>query len=290
MKQLIFMFFIGLAPFTGFANTYEETHYIHFELNSERIALWTEMTFKESVLSAISVMEETNEALGLNNYDPPVKQIIAIPIAMGALAATFGLTKAAQRPLQKLPDGEQLEIFNRKHGRLTEEISKFDDTLDFYQEKVKSHPLDWSDFSNEIETLSKEELQIKKDALAKQINDLENSLETKHTMPKIIKQINELKAQIEYIDLHEAKLNYSGKITQAETDLKTLIKEQKPGFVYRLHYLARQMGMGAIFTAAIGAHSFIAMDVLYITLDDDEVLEIKERYSKDIKNIKQLLL
>ena len=91
MKSLIIILSISLMPFTALADSADS-----FEEKSS--ALWKELAYKESVLSAISVIEKTNEALGTinDNNNPEAAQLIVPLIVQGGLAATVGLTLFAE--------------------------------------------------------------------------------------------------------------------------------------------------------------------------------------------------
>ena len=107
MKSLIIILSISLMPFAALADSL-----------SEDSTLWAELFFKESVLSAISSIETTNEKLGLGpSYTPPPKNLsftdIAIPLAAGSFGVAVSIIIAADRPFGFLLSEYEWQILDK---------------------------------------------------------------------------------------------------------------------------------------------------------------------------------
>ena len=312
MKSFIIILSISLMPFAALAEENSswaarssEPMLKSSEPDGFTSALWAELAFKSSILSAISVMESTNKAIGgFVGADIEQELAFAVPIVVGSLALTsLAATTVKMNYLPQSLNAEELKIVNK----YKQDYEWFNKPVDYannmrksYLDAIRAHPLRGSDFVYEINALDKSELAKRNGVFLREIDDKDKRLkqaknkysESSPVVSEAQKELNQLKAQRGYIILRNGLLEHERNFKSATARLNEFMKSESTAAALDLQnrFLLRRVGLGGILLAGTIAYTFIIGDAVYIALSDEQASHIKEQYSEDIKNLKRVLL
>lgn len=274
--------------------------------------LWAELAFKHSTLLAIDALEKTNKALGLSNIDDPNKRkILTIRTALGAGILVYASKKAGDLAIKAVtPNDEKIKAYKnivskisnikKEQVRLNKEKNKIKLLI---EETRKKHQLLAKVHNKYNSTIKNKNLEIKKhtrnvqSSLGKVIEKhLRKETEKQKAFrekvkEKIIKIVKESEILKEATNINEQLLADANNRLKKETaKLTQLFKLNRPSLAYRIGRLARVAGLTAISLAGIGAYAFIATDVIYILIENDEQMQtIKQNFTEDVGQIAQYL-
>ena len=99
-----------------------------FQENSDEYALWAEMAFKHTLVSAIKTVKKTNTAVGIHHLDENQKKLVALPLSAGALAAVALASNSAYNAINSTSPKTVSQLANTYVGQYAKTVSSLNAT------------------------------------------------------------------------------------------------------------------------------------------------------------------
>ena len=94
--------------------------------NSDEYALWAEMAFKHTLVSAIKAFEKTNTAVGINHLNENQKKLVVLPLSAGALAAVAFASNSAYNAINSKSPKTVSQLANTYVNQYANTVSSLD--------------------------------------------------------------------------------------------------------------------------------------------------------------------